>query len=110
MVLVAQEREGQLADTLAGVVPGLVAEVRVGRHCVNFDVHLLEHVVLLAEVFEFGRADEGEVGRVEEEHGPLALHVLFGDFVEIFAGLEGGGGERFDLASDDTHGLSPLLG
>ena len=102
--LVAEEGELQLADLVGRVVPGLVAEVGVGRHTVDFDAQRLERIVLLTEIFEFGRADEREVGRIEEEHGPLAFDVLFGDVEEILARLECGVAERLDGAADDTHG------
>jgi hypothetical protein len=64
-----------LADGLGGVVPGLVGEVGVGGHGVHLDAHLLELGVVVGQVAQFGGADEGEVGRVEEHHGPLAFQI-----------------------------------
>ena len=83
-VEIARERRGRIADQrvldlldgVRGVVPGLVREVRVGGHAVDLDAQLLEFGVVVGEIAEFGRADEGEIGRVEHDHGPLALEAL----------------------------------
>ena len=64
---------------------------------------LLQHLVVLAEVLELGRADESEVGRIEEQHRPLAGEVLVGDVEEVLARLERGRPERLDGAADNTH-------
>ena len=64
-------------------MPGHVREVAVGGNRVDFATELFEGVVVVSEVFEFGRADEGEVGRVEEHHGPLAFEFLVGDLNEV---------------------------
>src|SRR5690606_2276705 len=60
------------------------------------------------QVLELGRADESEIGRVEHDHGPLALQVGVGDFDE-FAVVVGGGPEGLDFGVDDGHGV-PRLG
>mgnify|MGYP003344144200 CR=1 FL=1 len=103
VVLVAQHVIVDLADRGRAVVPRLVAEVGVGRHAVDLDAQLLELGVVVGEVAEFGRADEGEVGRVEEHHRPLALEVLVGHGDE-FAVVIGVGFERFDGGVDEGHG------
>ena len=64
-------------------MPGLVHEVGVGGHGVHLAADLLELVVVRGEVLELGRAHEGEVGRVEEEQGPVAEHIVLGHFVEL---------------------------
>ena len=64
-------------------MPRLVREVGVGRHGVDLDAELLELGVVVGEVAELGRADEGEVGRVEEEDRPLAGDVGVGDVDEL---------------------------
>ena len=71
-------------------MPGLVHEVRVGAHRVDFDAHGLELLVLLGHVHQLGGAYEGEVGGVEEEYGPLALDVFVGDGLEyaVVVGLD----------------------
>ena len=43
---------------------------------------LPELFVVFGEVFEFRRADEREVGRVEEDDGPVALQVSIGNLLE----------------------------
>src|SRR5690606_18584754 len=77
-----------LADGFGAVVPGLVGEVGVGGNGVDFHAQLLELGIVVGQVAQLGRADEGEVGRVEEEDRPLALQVSFGNFNEL-ALLEG---------------------
>ena len=73
---VADQRILHLPDRVGGVVPGLVREVRVGGDAVDLHAQLLEFRVAVGQIAEFGRANEREVGRVEHEHGPLALQVL----------------------------------
>ena len=87
---IGEHRVLDLADALRGVVPGLVHEVRVGAHRVDFDAHGLELLVLLGHVYQLGGAYEGEVGGVEEEYGPLALDVFVGDGLEyaVVVGLD----------------------
>ena len=77
-------------------MPGLVSEMRIGRHSVDLDAQLLEFGVAVGEIAQFGRADEGEVGRVEEDDRPLALQVFIRDLNEL-AGVEGGSGKREGL-------------
>src|SRR3546814_3184833 len=64
-------------------MPRLVAEMRVGRDAVYLDAHLLERRIDAGQILEFGRADEGEVGRIEEEDRPFAAHVGVGDGHEL---------------------------
>ena len=107
---VADHRVLDLADGLRGVVPGLVGEVGVGGHRVDLDAQLLELGVVVGQVAQLGRADEGEVGRVEEDHGPLALEVGVGDVDEL-AVVEGGGLEGLDFGVDQgVHGVAPWGG
>jgi hypothetical protein len=54
---------------------------------------------VVGQVAQLGRADEGEVGRVEEDDGPLALEVGVGDGDEL-AVVEGGGLEGKDFGVD----------
>ena len=77
-------------------MPGLVREVRVGRNAVDFNAQALEITIGIGQVFQFGRADEGEIRRIEEHDGPLAMQVGFGDIDEL-AVLEGGRLERLSL-------------
>jgi hypothetical protein len=91
-----------LLDGLRGVVPRLVREVRVGRHAVDLDAELLEGVVVVGQVLELRRADEGEVGRVEDEHAPLAADRLIRDLDELPVG-KSGRLERLDGGVDQRH-------
>ncbi len=74
-------------------MPRLVREVGVGGHREDLDAEALQLLVVIGEVTELRRADEGEVGRVEEEDRPLALDVLVGH-VDECAVLVRGRGER----------------
>ncbi|MPM79922.1 hypothetical protein SDC9_126965 [bioreactor metagenome] len=99
---VAEHDVLDLPDRVGSVGPGLVREVGVGRDRIDFDAQLLEFGVQIGHVAEFGRADEGEVGRVEEEDRPLALQVGIGhgDELAVLVGLDD---ERLELAVDDGH-------
>ncbi|MNP11854.1 hypothetical protein D3C76_1040630 [compost metagenome] len=99
---VTDQRVLDLADGVRGVVPGFVGEVGVGRHAVDFYTQILELGVVVGQVAQLGRADEGEVGRVEEYDGPFALEVGFRHFDEL-ALVVSSGFERFYLAVDDRH-------
>jgi hypothetical protein len=105
---VADQRVLDLLDRVRRVVPRLVGEVRVGRDAVHLDAEVLELAVLVGQVLELGRAHEGEVGRVEDEHAPLALERLLGELDEL-AGVVGGGLERLDLGVDEGHAGSVAL-
>jgi len=100
--LVANHVVLNLADGFRRVVPSLVSEVSVGRHGKYFNAQLLQLFVFVGNVAQFGRANEGEVGRVEEEYGPLAFYVLFGDFYELTCFVRSCF-ERLDFGIDDTH-------
>jgi hypothetical protein len=65
----------QAAVLARGVDPGEVAEVRVCGACEYLASNLLELLCPVAEGDDLGRADEGEVERVEEEDDVLALVV-----------------------------------
>ncbi len=80
-------------------MPRLVGEVLVGRHGVDLDAQLLEVGVVVGKVAELGGADEREVCRVEEDHGPLAPEVGVGDLDELTV-LEGRSVERLDVGVD----------
>jgi hypothetical protein len=74
----------------------------VGRDDVDLGAHVLELRIVVGGVLHFGRAVEGEGGRHEDQHGPLALEALFGDFDEL-AVVEGLRLERLDLGVDEGH-------
>ena len=56
-------------------MPCFVAEMRVGRYRIDLNAHALQICILVGEIFQFGWADEGPVGGVEEKDGPFALYV-----------------------------------
>jgi hypothetical protein len=83
-------------------VPGFVREMRVGGHGVNLDAHLLELIVIIGHIAQFGRADKSEIGGVEKEYRPLTLYIGFSHFDKL-ALLECLGLKRFDLSVDNGH-------
>ena len=95
-----------LADGLGRIGPGLVHEMRVGGDGVNLHAHLLEFGVVVGHVAQLGGAHEGEIGRVEEEHGPLAFDIGFGQLDEL-AVFVGAGLEGFDFGVEHGHEKSP---
>lgn len=83
--LVGQQWDTQFAKTsllARGVDPGQMCKVAVGRDTDHFAVDLLELLNAVREGNDFGRADEGKVQRVEEQHQVLAGIVLQLDFLE----------------------------
>ena len=64
------------------------------------------HAGLAAIVAELGRADEGEVRRVEEDYGPLAAQVLIG-YVQPLPIQVGGGGKWQHFGADQRHSQRP---
>jgi hypothetical protein len=82
--------------------------MRVGRHAVDFHTQFLEIGIIVGQVFQLGRADEGEIGRIEEEDGPLAFNfgIRYSDELAI---LERFGLERLDFASYQRHSIFSLV-
>ena len=68
---VADHGEFYFSDGLGVVVPCFVDVDGVAGDGVDFTADLLECFVVVLEVLEFGRADEGEVSRIEEEYAPF---------------------------------------
>ncbi len=83
-------------------MPHLVREVRVGGDDVHLGTGLLELLVVLGGVLDLGRAVEGEGGRHEDQHRPLALQAGLGDFDELAVEVCGGL-ERLDFGIDQGH-------
>src|SRR5690606_12134891 len=109
---VTDQRELSLANGRRSFVPYLVREVGVGGHDVDLGTGLLELVVAVGSVFDFGRAVEGEGSRHENQHGPLALERLVGHGDELTLAAtvdEGFGLERLNLRVDQRHGVCSLL-
>ncbi|VXA78638.1 conserved hypothetical protein [Aeromonas salmonicida] len=104
---VTNHRILDLLDGVGSVVPRLVSEVGVGGDRVDLDAQLLEFGVVVSQVTQLGRANEGEVSRVEEHHGPLAFQVCVRHLNEL-AIVVGGGVERLDFSVDiGRHVLAP---
>src|SRR5690606_22181146 len=91
-----------LADGFGAVVPCFVGEVGVGGDGVDFHAQLLQLFIMVGNVTQLSRANEGEVSRIEEEYSPLAFHVGVGNGDE-FAVLERLSGKRLDFGIDNGH-------
>ena len=87
----------------------LWGEVRIRRNREHLDAQLFQLGVMIGEVAKLGRADEREVGGIEEEDRPFSRDVGVGD-VDEFALLVGLRFERFDLGIDESHEFSPDCG
>jgi hypothetical protein len=79
--------------------------VGVGGDDVHLSADFLESSIVVSCVFDFCGAVEGESGRHEDEHVPLALEGSFGDLDE-FAVVKGLVFERLDFGIDQGHGVS----
>jgi hypothetical protein len=80
--------------------------MRVGGDDVDLGTGLLELGVVVGSVLDLGRAVEGERGRHEDQHRPLAFQALVGDFNELaLAGAvdESGGLEGLNGRVDQGH-------
>ena len=72
-----------LLNALGSVVPRLMHEMGVRGNGVDLAPGGLELVVLVGQVLKLGGTHEREVGRVEEEHAPLAQDVVLGHRLEF---------------------------
>ena len=73
---IANHRELHQTHGRAGFMPSHVCEVAIGGDRIDFNAKSLKGVVVKGQVLQFGRADKGEVCRVEEHDGPLAKKVV----------------------------------
>ena len=64
-------------------MPRFVGEVGISRDRVNVYAQLLQFVVMVSHVAQFGRANEGEVSRIEEEDAPATFGIFLGYFNEL---------------------------
>ncbi|VXA84922.1 conserved hypothetical protein [Aeromonas veronii] len=104
---VTNHRVLDLLNGVRSVVPCFVSEVGIGRDRVDLHAQLLEFSVVVSQVAQLGRANEGEVSRVEEDHGPLAFQVSVRHLNE-FAIVVGGSIERLDFSVDvGRHVIAP---
>mgnify|MGYP000469599900 CR=1 FL=1 len=67
---------------LRGIVPRLVDEMAVARNRIDLASDGFEIFIFFSEILKLRGAHEREVGRVEEEHAPLAQHFSLGDGTE----------------------------
>jgi hypothetical protein len=90
----------------------------VGGDRVDLDVEALQLGVVIGNIAEFRRADEGEVSGIKEEDSPLALGIGVGHFNEFslpeslrFEGLNGcvdkGHGDSFKIAAKRNAAFAP---
>lgn len=96
---VAEHHILHLADGIGSIRPGLVAEVSVRRDGVDLNAQILELRVVIGQILQLGRADEGEILRVEEEDGLVTPQILVVHLDEL-AALIGVGFEGQDLCTD----------
>ena len=71
-----------LLDALGGVMPRLMDEVGIAGNRVDFAADGLEFLIEIGQILQFRGAHEGKIGRIEEEHAPLAQHFSLGDGTE----------------------------
>ncbi|MNT75467.1 hypothetical protein D3C72_2143650 [compost metagenome] len=79
-----------------------MSEVGVGRNAVHVHAQFGEFRLEIGQVFQFGWANEGEVGWVEHEDGPLALQRFFAQVNEL-AIVVSGCFEWFYLGVNERH-------
>ena len=68
-------REANFLDRLGIVMPRFVCEYGIGANAYHFGIEFLEFWICIGHFFEFCRADERKVGRVEKENEPLSSVV-----------------------------------
>ncbi|MNL36096.1 hypothetical protein D3C87_1581630 [compost metagenome] len=83
-------------------MPCFVSEVGISGNGINVHAQFLQFVVMIRYVAQFGRANEGEVSWIEEEHTPAAFGVFLGDFDE-FAVFERLVFKRFNFGVNQGH-------
>ena len=99
---VTDHRVFDFRDGFRAAVPRFVGEVGVGRDRVHVYAQLLQFIVVIGHVTQFGRANESEVSRIEEEHAPAAFGIFLSDFNE-FAVFERLVFERFNFGVNQRH-------
>ena len=99
---VADHRVFDFRDSFRAAVPRFVGEVGIGRNRVNVYAQLLQFFVVVCHVAQFGRANEGEVSRIEEEHAPAAFDIFLGYFDELTV-FERLVFERFNFSVNQRH-------
>ena len=98
-----------LADAFGRIVPRLVDEMGIGGHRVDLAAYIAELLVLVRQILQLRRADEGEVRRIEEEYAPLAENVFLGNKLEV-VGVIGIDLEIGYFLVDQRHTVTLLFG
>ncbi|MNP28608.1 hypothetical protein D3C76_1215830 [compost metagenome] len=83
-------------------MPSFVSKVGIGGNRVNVHAQFLQFVVMIRYVAQFGRANEGEVSRIEEEYAPATFGIFLGHFNE-FTVFERLVFERFNFGVNQRH-------
>ena len=78
------------ADALGGIVPRFMNIVRVTGNRIDLTARSLERGVLVGQILQLGRANEGKIRGVEEKDAPLTKYILFCDGTEcvVLLGLD----------------------
>jgi hypothetical protein len=83
-----------------------VGELGVDRDADDFDAALLEFVQAVIEGDQLGRADEGEVERVEKQNNILALEIGQLQRLDFIVAINGGCGEIGGLLANENGHVS----
>ena len=121
MAHVREHRERNFLQLWVSCAPVEVSELVIGGAAKDLGIAVLELLVQLAKGSDLGRADEGEVLRVEKDHLPLALVLVQGYLLEVVLRLvsvdvvqvatgQGGEVELWELFADsqNRHSLQLL--
>lgn len=103
---VGQQRVLDFAEAIFD--PGLVAVFRVNRSAENNGVQRLELVDALAELGDFGWANEGEVERVKEKHRPLTAVIGKRNVFDVVTDYTASGEFWGALANSCNHVIPPI--
>ena len=73
---VCQHRIVDFLDALGGIVPSLVDKVGIGGHGVNLTADGLKLLVLVRQILQLRRTNEGKVRRIEEKDAPFSKDIF----------------------------------
>ncbi|MNV86151.1 hypothetical protein D3C71_1801610 [compost metagenome] len=97
---------GDFSDSIGGIMPSLVGEVGVRGNGIHLNSKSLQGFVLILQVLQLRRANEGEVGGIEANYTPFSFEILFRDIDEI-AVAESGRLKREHFFSNQRHTVIP---
>ena len=80
-----------ILDALGSVMPRLMDEMGIAGNRVDFAADGLEFLIEIGQILQFCGAHKGKIGRIEEEHAPLAKHIGLGNGPEgiVLIALDG---------------------